>query len=575
MKFFNQDTLKPLQEKYEEYQNLVKAAASDPPTEPYKSKYAAFDKLHEINELLKTIQISDIEYQMHIELIRCHVILHSGTLKSETDEPSAAEQLLKGCLTRCDEISDPRFTVYCRVSAHNQLGIIWFNRDDMEKSRSHLETALSTFAEFTNDPTNNFWLMEDLFYPDKYQIRVGDDASIGMLLTHSYYYLAQVHAKLGNTRKSAEYCHTTLARQLRYSEYDPVDWCANASTLSQFYINQENFKSARYHLLCAKIIFEKHFANYAETLSEDKKETVEGCEAHINRLCGKYGACILEYSQNHSLLSKVYKALENVENPDDEAIENPEFDTIDVKDKLDEVTDSKITSWDEAKKTFLWAQKHYTSSQNYYSLNERCSDYVEITRDISQLYKHLISFETDNDRACKMHRRRADLLEPLNEKLSHSHYLLVIRQILFELGEIFSDMMDLKTKRWNEEPDNPHHAKKVNLMVSKAINYFIQFLDTMKTDGKHPDKYNDESVRPALLARFHLGRLSSKFVVDENTEQHLRNTLTSFTRYKEIMDYCEENDHGQAAIDQEFEICQEMVRLLPLKIESIKRNLKK
>ena len=105
-----------------------------------------------------------------------------------------------------------------------------------------------------------------------------------------------------------------------------------------------------------------------------------------------------------------------------------------------------------------------------------------------------------------LNRRRADLLEPLNEKLSHSHYLLVIRQILFELGEIFSDMMDLKTKRWNEEPDNPHHAKKVNLMVSKAINYFIQFLDTMKTDGKHPDKYNDESVRPALLARFHLGK---------------------------------------------------------------------
>ena len=217
-----------------------------------------------------------------------------------------------------------------------------------------------------------------------------------------------------NQKQAASPCSYLLVKNdfnfysllVRYSEYDPVDWCANASTLSQFYINQENFKSARYHLLCAKIIFEKHFANYAETLSEDKKETVEGCEAHINRLCGKYGACILEYSQNHSLLSKVYKALENVENPDDEAIENPEFDTIDVKDKLDEVTDSKITSWDEAKKTFLWAQKHYTSSQNYYSLNERCSDYVEITRDISQLYKHLISFETDNDRACKMHRKR-------------------------------------------------------------------------------------------------------------------------------------------------------------------------
>ena len=135
--------------------------------------------------------------------------------------------------------------------------------------------------------------------------------------------------------------------------------------------------------------------------------------------------------------------------------------------------------------------------------------------------------------------------------------------------------MDLKTKRWNEEPDNPHSAKKVNMMVTKAIGYFIRFLDTMKVEGKHPEKYNAESVRPALLARFHLGRLASKFVVQENTEPHLRNTLTSFTRYKEIVDYCEKHDEAKLAIDQEFEICQEMTRLLPLKIEQIKTNLKK
>ena len=96
MKFFNKEALNPLQDKYQEYQNLVKAAATDPPTEPYKSKYEAFDKLHEINELLKNVQIADIEYQMHIELIRCHIILHSGTLKSEVEEPSAAEKLLEG-----------------------------------------------------------------------------------------------------------------------------------------------------------------------------------------------------------------------------------------------------------------------------------------------------------------------------------------------------------------------------------------------------------------------------------------------------------------------------------------------
>ena len=573
MKFFTQETLKPLQLKYEEFQQLVRDAASDPPTEPYKSKYAAFDRLHEINELLKTVQISDLEYQAHIEVIRCHILLNSGILKSEVDEPSTAEKLLEGCLQRCEELTDPRFTVYCRISAANQLGIIWFNRDDLEKARTNLESAFGIFSVFKEDKTNNnFWTLEDLFYPDRYQIRTYEDASIGMLLTHTYYYLAQVHGKLGNAKKAAEFCHTTLSRQLRYNEYEVLDWCGNAATLSQFYINQDNYQSARYHLAAARTVFRRHFPRDKEGGEEER---VQECEAHINRLSGKYGLFLLEYSQNQSVLSRVYQALENVENPDDEAIENPEFDSLDVTEEVSQVTDRKITDWDEAKKTFIWSQKNLTASQTFYSLEERCSDYVEISRDVSQLYKHLISWETDNDRASKMHRRRADLLEPLLEKLSESHYLLVIRQILFELGEIFSDLMELKTKRWNEEPENPHHAKKVNLMVSKAISYFIRFLDTMKVEGRHPDKYNEESVRPALLARFHLGRLSSKFVVDENTEPQLRNTLTSFTRYKEILDYCDQHEEAKLSIDQEFEICQEMTRLLPLKIEQIKRNLKK
>ena len=73
----------------------------------------------------------------------------------------------------------------------------------------------------------------------RYQTRTCEDASIGMVVTHSYYYLAQVHGKLGHAKKSAELCHTTLARQLRYDRYEAVDWCANCATLSQFYINQD------------------------------------------------------------------------------------------------------------------------------------------------------------------------------------------------------------------------------------------------------------------------------------------------------------------------------------------------
>ena len=51
-------------------------------------------------------------------------------------------------------------------------------------------------------------------------MRTCEDVTIAMLITHTYYYLAQLHGKLGNGKKSAEYCHKTLARQLRWDQYE-------------------------------------------------------------------------------------------------------------------------------------------------------------------------------------------------------------------------------------------------------------------------------------------------------------------------------------------------------------------
>jgi len=572
MKFLDNEVLKKLQTIFDDFQTNWKNAANDPPTNPYDSKYKAFSKLEEMQEIMNNL--TDPECQEHIDALQSYILVSCGVIKAEVEEPTMGEKFLMRCLEMCDKVQEEKYTLSCRLSAHNQLGIIWCTRDEVIKSRQHLEKSLNIYFNFKNENSREIFLFEDLMYPDKYEAKANQEKNVEMLVTHTYYYLAQVHGKQGNSKKSAEYCHETLDRQMRNSEYDPVDWCSNAAILSQFYLNEENFKSARYHLCSSLIIFEKHFDENKEE-DEERKEKIDMCRAHIDRLCGKYGETILEYSHSESILAKVYKTIENVGNAEDEAVENPEFGDLDVSSKIEEITDKKIVDWETARKTFIWTQKHFTASQEFYTMNEKCSDYVEITRDMSQLYKHLIYFEEDNDRKSKMHRRRADLLETVLKELSETHYLLVVRQILFELGEIFSDMMDLKTKRWNEEPNNPHHAKKVNMMVTQAIHYFTRFLDTMKVEGKHPDKYNEDSVRPALLARFHLGRLASKFVVDENTEQHLRNVLTTFTSYKAIVDYCTRNEDGAKAMEEEFEVCQEMVRLLPVKIDKIRKNLKR
>ena len=56
-----------------------------------------------------------------------------------------------------------------------------------------------------------------------------------------------MHGSLGNPKKSAQFCHETLDRQLR-TTYDPLDWVTNAAVLSQFYSNQGNYRTARWRV---------------------------------------------------------------------------------------------------------------------------------------------------------------------------------------------------------------------------------------------------------------------------------------------------------------------------------------
>merc|ERR1712106_405168 len=143
---------------------------------------------------------------------------------------------------------------------------------------------------------------------------------------------------------------------MKTGEYDPLDWTLNAATLSQFYINRDNYKSARYHLMAASHILESHFSGNEKEDYDDKKEARTKCLGQINRYCGKYGLSLLEYSHSKAIIENAEDTVvEDVaENPNDEAIENPEFDGLELGERLVEVTDKRIHDWETAKRTFLW-----------------------------------------------------------------------------------------------------------------------------------------------------------------------------------------------------------------------------
>lgn len=57
-------------------------------------------------------------------------------------------------------------------------------------------------------------------------------------------------------------------------------------------------------------------------------------------------------------------------------------------------------------------------------------------------------------RQCKMHKRRADLLEGVAKELNPTYYLTPCRELWFELGETYSAMLDIKISRFQVNVSN-------------------------------------------------------------------------------------------------------------------------
>ena len=118
-----------------------------------------------------------------------------------------------------------------------------------------------------------------------------------------------------------------------------------------------------------------------------------------------------------------------------------------------------------------------------------------------------------------MHKRRIDLLEaPLNE-LNEAMYLLLCRQLIYEIAEAYERMMDIKLGviKTSDDLPPPAQVSKVNSLAEKSIAYFERYLDTIKQgDGnskKMPNRFPMSVVRPALIAYFHLARLNDHIIV--------------------------------------------------------------
>jgi len=578
----------------EEFVEAVKLndeeSKKDPESEPYRSMYKAREIWHKLKSDVDRRRESAPEFVQWL-FLEAVLDLKLGMNYMDTEEKSTGEERLASCLSALDAHYYSAEACCIAQTALNYTGILNCERSEPEKGLEFLQRAEMLYKDFSDRVGGAPWTVNDLFYLDSYD----DCASMEKLVknrvekfedtyTHTLYYLAQTHAKVGNSAESAQYCRMTLHRQLSSCKYEPVDWAVNAATLSQYYIMESDFPHARHCLSSGQFILKEASESVNES-SEEASHRVHKAWADLYRCWAKYGLALLEHSKE-----RLYRELDGDHHPAREQTESSTMSSTESDDVNknhcehffdleltaieSKITDKPVCVFAQARDVFKAVQAWLEAAKLFYALDGHCSDHIEITQDHSRLYKIIAFFEPDLERQCKMHKRRADMLVSVLKQLNRQYYLLICRQLMFELGEIFSTMLDNKLAliEQSQAPPNEHARVKINTLSGKSIENFQAYVDSLRdSEGKLPTRFQEDDERPALIAHFYMGRLYSKFI-DFDVSTRLKNMKNSVDCYKFLVDYCNTNPDATEKVKPERDLCEEMIVLLPAKMEKIRAS---
>uniref|UniRef100_A0A8C2YZ89 KIF-binding protein n=1 Tax=Cyclopterus lumpus TaxID=8103 RepID=A0A8C2YZ89_CYCLU len=613
-------------DKFTNAQNLtVVESRNDPENDPFRSKYKARELLREIYCTLKSFEAGEGEEESGAESSEQRpteppvdgqredgygqgfsgdspaglraaklgaVEYYLGVNHVDTEELSAGQEHLMNCMKLLERCSVSSENVSLFIHVRNQLGILSAGWDETETAQGFLETAESIYQRYLKEDGSPPTDMTEYFTTEENMLTHQERTKrFELAYTHTMYYLAQVYKNLGETERAATYCHSTLQRQLQLNQFSPMEWALNAATLSQYYITKGLYMEGRHCLSAATVISDlagevpsEAAAQESETESE-RREQLRQKRAEIARCWIKYCLNVLQDSKKlledsigeldtdrqEELKMARRREEEEEEKGRKSALLFGSEDTFDSIASLEEKVHCLLPlDFTEARAVFLVGQNYVTQAKEYFQMDGYVTDHIEILQDHSALFRALAFYEEDLERRCKMHKRRVDMLEPICSDLNAQYYLMIRRQMMFELAEIYNEMMDLKLTLANRQSDTEsldnHTINKFNHLCSASAKYFQMFLDSLcSPEGKIPEHLEEEVLRPALVARFRVARLYSRLISPSPSAQ-LENLDKSLEHYKYVVQYCEAHPEAAAAVETELELSTEMVGLLPLKM---------
>ena len=540
---------KEIKPHYDEYLSYIKESGKDPEEEPYRSLYSARKTLLLIKDKIDQAP-PNITDSLHPLSISLSSLLAANYIN--TDETSAGQKEYESILESSKSLAFQGRVAFAMVTACNGLGILWSNRsEEYEKSLELLQQGETLYKSYHLPPPLSD---EDLFTGDL-RDEGEREKTFEDLHTHTLFYLAQVYTHLNQPALSAHYCQNTLSRQLETKSYDPIDWSLNAATISQYYINVCNYPQARHCLAAASVVLRSH-SDELGGKGEEMREKLEQSQADVSRCWIKYAISLLTHSCTESGESGTREKVAVVHR----------FEPLELSDIEGQVFCDVVENYQDASKLFLFAEAEIKSAQKFYKLEDHATDFVSISQDHSSLYKILSFFELDLSLKCRMHKRRVDILSSLLSCLNPQHYLVLNRQLMFELGDTLNDMASNKIILASEDGSSPsqHQIQKINRLLNDAIKHYGEFFSSFEAQPE------TEYLHSYLTSKLNIARLHSKLLAGNPGEQ-IKNLETSIKSYKWLIEYCESHTEGiQGIFTEELGLCREMVALLPQKIELIR-----
>lgn len=510
-------------------------------TEPYKHKY---ESRKQLQSLLASVPLGEGPAAVFAS---CLLRFHIGTNQIDCEETGEGEKTLKESLAALEALQADGRSLTLRVATLNHYGILWANRKDPTTARQYLDQACAEYEQRHGPAPLS---IKKLSGEGSEEGRVGE---LEAAHTHTLFYLAQCYGSLGDADKSARYCHMTLQRQLETGDYQPLEWSIHSAAMSQVYLGRNEFVTAAHYLRCAVMIGER----------------AEEGEAKATKMAD-IGLCWCKYYLNLLAAGSLEKDSHGAAAA---VASGPRFATLEKQAEQERVCTTPPHSYEEALGVCNAGVKWVQRVQAVYKLDGYVNDYIQAAQDHSQMLRHLARLDCEASNACKIHKKRVDMLQPLRKGLNAQYYLAVCRQLDYEIAETFVEMSSLKRLLLSgvKDPDRLSALQKICQLIDSAVAAYTSFLDSMRgPDRKMPDVFEEHLVRPVLLARFWIARLRT-LKQGIPRPAHIAALEAGLQEYADLVAYCERHPEVQC-FKEELEMCREMVALMPAQIHRVKEG---